>query len=224
MYILYICVYAHKSTDTTEYSVKCLRISCALGFWGHQQHPAHLYTSIMCLVLWWALVLGVKNPPASMQEPWVWSLGQEDPLEKEMAPLQYSCLENPMDRGAWQAAVHGVAQSQTWPKRLGSARRPSHSLLSTLPLHAFYRSAQGDSYVLQWQGVAIAQTVSQSKYLNICWVVQPEIRSYHLEIDHRRTSLVVQWFRRGLPGQRLQVWSLGEELGSHMLLSQKTKT
>ena len=28
-------------------------------------------------------------------------------------PLQYSCLENPMDRGAWQAAVHGVAKSQT---------------------------------------------------------------------------------------------------------------
>ena len=29
-------------------------------------------------------------------------------------PLQYSCLENPMDRGAWWAAVHGVTQSQTW--------------------------------------------------------------------------------------------------------------
>ena len=28
-------------------------------------------------------------------------------------PLQYSCLENPMDRGAWWAAVHGVAKSQT---------------------------------------------------------------------------------------------------------------
>ena len=28
-------------------------------------------------------------------------------------PLQYSCLENPMDRGAWWAAVHGVANSQT---------------------------------------------------------------------------------------------------------------
>ena len=28
-------------------------------------------------------------------------------------PLQYSCLENPMDGGAWQAAVHGVAKSQT---------------------------------------------------------------------------------------------------------------
>ena len=28
-------------------------------------------------------------------------------------PLQYSCLENPVDRGAWWATVHGVAQSQT---------------------------------------------------------------------------------------------------------------
>jgi len=28
-------------------------------------------------------------------------------------PLQYSCLENPTDRGAWQASVHGVATSQT---------------------------------------------------------------------------------------------------------------
>ena len=27
-------------------------------------------------------------------------------------PLQYSCLENPMDRGAWQAMVHGVTESQ----------------------------------------------------------------------------------------------------------------
>ena len=28
-------------------------------------------------------------------------------------PLQYSCLENPMDRGAWQATVHGIAKNQT---------------------------------------------------------------------------------------------------------------
>ena len=42
----------------------------------------------------------VKNPSA-MQENWVRSLGWEDPLEKGMATLQYSCLENSMDRGAW---------------------------------------------------------------------------------------------------------------------------
>ena len=36
-------------------------------------------------------------------------------------PLQSSCLENPMDGEAWQAAVHGVAQSRTWLKRLSSS-------------------------------------------------------------------------------------------------------
>ena len=33
--------------------------------------------------------------------------------EGDGTPLQYSCLENPMDGGAWWAAVHGVAQSRT---------------------------------------------------------------------------------------------------------------
>ena len=42
------------------------------------------------------------------------SLGQEDPLEEGMDdPLQYSCLENLMDRGAWSATVHWVANSWT---------------------------------------------------------------------------------------------------------------
>ena len=35
-------------------------------------------------------------------------------------PLQYSCLENPRDRGAWWAAIYGVAQSWTWLKWLSS--------------------------------------------------------------------------------------------------------
>ena len=37
-------------------------------------------------------------------------------------PLQYSCLENPRDQGAWWAAVYGVAQSRTWLKLLSSSR------------------------------------------------------------------------------------------------------
>ena len=35
------------------------------------------------------------------------------PGEGNVNPLQYSCLENPMDRGAWRATAHGVAKSQT---------------------------------------------------------------------------------------------------------------
>ena len=55
---------------------------------------------------------GVKNPPTMQetQETQVRSLGWEDPWEEGMA-TQYSCLENPMDRGAWQAAVHKVTKS-----------------------------------------------------------------------------------------------------------------
>ena len=40
-------------------------------------------------------------------------LGWEGPLEEMATPLQYSYLENPMDRGACWAIVHGVAKSQT---------------------------------------------------------------------------------------------------------------
>ena len=43
----------------------------------------------------------VKNLPA-MWETWIQSLGWEDPGERNGNPLQYPCLENPMDRGAWR--------------------------------------------------------------------------------------------------------------------------
>ena len=48
-----------------------------------------------------------------MQETRVRSPRWEDLLEEEWQPLQYSCLENPMSRGAWWATVHGLAKSQT---------------------------------------------------------------------------------------------------------------
>ena len=55
----------------------------------------------------------VKCLPA-MQAIWVLSLAREDPLEKEMATHSRVFVPgNPMDRGAWQATVHGVAKSQT---------------------------------------------------------------------------------------------------------------
>ena len=50
---------------------------------------------------------------AASMETWVHSLGWEDPLEKEDNLLQYSYLENPIDRGAWWANIHGVTKSQT---------------------------------------------------------------------------------------------------------------
>ena len=49
--------------------------------------------------------------------------------------LQYSCLENPMDRGAWQATVHGVAKSQTQLKRLSTHASTHISLSLSLSLY-----------------------------------------------------------------------------------------
>ena len=59
------------------------------------------------------MVLVLKNPSANTGDvrDMVSILGQEDLLE-EGNTLQYSCLENPMDRGSWWATVHRVAK--TW--------------------------------------------------------------------------------------------------------------
>ena len=54
------------------------------------------------------------QPGPRSQETQVRSLGQEDsPGEGNGSPLQYSCLENSMDREAWWATVHGVTKNQT---------------------------------------------------------------------------------------------------------------
>ena len=56
-------------------------------------------------------------------------------------PLQYSCLENPMDGGAWWAAVHGVAKSQT---RLSDCTFTFH-------FHALEKEMATHSSVLAWR-------------------------------------------------------------------------
>ena len=61
------------------------------------------------------VALRVKNLSV-MPETWVWSLGWEDPLEKEMAT--HSCLENSMNRGGWWATVHQPTKNRTWLKDL----------------------------------------------------------------------------------------------------------
>ena len=55
-------------------------------------------------------------------------------------PLQYSCLENPMDGGAWKAAVHGVAKSWTWLR----------DFTFTFHFHALEKEMATHSSVLAW--------------------------------------------------------------------------
>ena len=54
----------------------------------------------------------VKNPPASAGDVGSIPGSGGHPVEGNNT-LQYSCLENPMEKGAWRATVHGVAKSQT---------------------------------------------------------------------------------------------------------------
>ena len=61
--------------------------------------------------------------------------------EGNVTPLQYSCLENLMDRGAWQAAVHGVAKSQT----------PLSDFTFTFHFHALEKEMATHSSVLAWR-------------------------------------------------------------------------
>ena len=67
-----------------------------------------------------ALLLKNCLPMQETKENQVRSLLRRFPGEVHSNPLQYSCPENPMDREAWQAAVHRVAKTWTWPKWLST--------------------------------------------------------------------------------------------------------
>ena len=65
----------------------------------------------------------VKNPPASAGDITDTSSipgSGKRPGGGHGNPLQYSCLENPMDKGAWRATVHGVTKNQTGLKQLST--------------------------------------------------------------------------------------------------------
>ena len=79
----------------------------------------HIYHFILITVLLVGLLQGalvVKNSPASGGDSRdvgsIHGLGRF-PGEGNGNPLQYSCLGNPMDRGAWETTVHGIAKNLT---------------------------------------------------------------------------------------------------------------
>ena len=77
----------------------------------------------------------------------IWELVMDRDGEGYGTPLQYSCLENPMDRGAWQAAVRGVAKSRT---RLSD-------FTFTFHLHALEKEMVTHSSALAWRIPGMAE-------------------------------------------------------------------
>ena len=60
----------------------------------------------------------IKNLPATQEDQGSILGSQRSPGERNGNPLQYSCLENPMDKGAWRATVHRVAKSRRRLKQI----------------------------------------------------------------------------------------------------------
>ena len=128
MYIyICVCIYIYSS-----HKMKCLSLIYILM----QICPKRPSPEILYFYNWTKLSLGrasqmvlvVKNSPANEGDirgldPWVGRI----PWRRACNPLQYSCLENPVDRGAWQATDHRVAKSQTQLKQPSS-----HALVSIM--------------------------------------------------------------------------------------------
>ena len=78
-----------------------------------------------------------------MELNWLWFLSGEG----KGSPLQYFCLENPKDRGAWKAAVHGVTKSRT----------PLSDFTFTFHFHALEKKMATHSSVLAWRILGTAE-------------------------------------------------------------------
>ena len=104
--------------------VCCLdEASCTGCYWwlGDARSCVQVVSFVWVLTIWYSLGLVLR--------------------EGDGTPLQYSCLENPMDGGAWWAAVHGVSKSQT---RLSD-------FTFTFHFHALEKEMATHSSVLAWR-------------------------------------------------------------------------
>ena len=91
------------------------------------------------------LIKQFRLPTGMNSVPWLQALFTPNCSRKGRegngTPLQYSCLENPMDGGAWWAAVHGVSKSRTWLS----------NFTFTFHFHALEKEMATHSSVLAWR-------------------------------------------------------------------------
>ena len=137
-------------------SVYCIYYFFLFYYFFNLTYLFILYFWLHCVFVWrrrWyptpVLLPGKSHGPRSLVGCSPWGRQESDTTERlhfpfslscigegNGNPLQYSCLENPRDGGAWWAAVYGVAQSWTRLKRLSSSSSSSRALLQ--PTFQYY--------------------------------------------------------------------------------------
>ena len=125
------------------------------------------------------VALVVKNPPANAGDLSLIPLSGRTPREGNGNPLQYSCLENPMDRGAWQATVLGVTKSWTW---LSNSHTHTHKAGGGF---------SGSHYIGKLWSQSIVSKLLIGNHPWPGWVQNDEVATYHS--------------RNGIPLTRLDV-------------------
>ena len=126
-------------------------------------------------------ILTSKNPNYSAKKqkhvsscPGNWTVLLESPGEGNGTPLQYSCLENCMDGGAWWAAVHGIGKSRTW----------LNDFTFTFHFYALEKELATHSSVLAWRipGMGSHRVWHDSSDLAVAVAVR--ITTSQSEMDH----------------------------------------
>ena len=132
----------HPKTHSLKiivYSPECVGQTLVARAWAQLERFSYLKVSCSWIWVWASSSLGafqvalvVKNSPANAGD--IRNVGSIPGLERSPGGgygnlLQYSCLENPIDRGAWRATVHLVTKSQTWQKLLSTQATVGWSML-----------------------------------------------------------------------------------------------
>ena len=147
--------------------------------WSHLYHPPH--HSHTAAILASILISLVKGSLQSLFS----SLGKGNGN-----PLQYSWLENPVDRGSWWASVHRVAQSQTWLKWLGMSACIGEGNGNPLQYSCLKNPRDGGAW---WAAVyGVAQSWTRLKQLSNSSILQPETL---FSLDSHFISLICHLLR-----------------------------
>ena len=132
------------------------------GPWGHKESDR---TEQLRTVISWA------SPGGSMVEDRSIKAGDTGSIpelrrshgERNSNPLQYSCLENPTDQGAWRATVHGIPESWTWLSHLAQS-----GVVSFLPKGRGIQSLIATTYDMTHSSFTHTKARNSSRLLMNC--------------------------------------------------------